>query len=530
MGIRALMVWGLSVALILGCANAGEASVTVKDMGGDQFRVIFVLSAPTGTKSVHLAGSFNGWDPRSREMSGPEQGNRYRTSLILDKGRHEYKYVLDGTTWVTDPENPHKTEGYQNAVLFLGLPSPDDAGGAVPPPDPVEMAGIVEHPPAVERLKARLAEKKKIDPERFMADWFASQPAPLFTKDAVTFVYVDPAAETVSVEIAGYGSRTGYRLERLVSFRPVYAVSLERAKLPARMAYTFELQRKGRSETVVDPNAWSLTSRSGQPAALGVAASEKRGRIEVIRVLKPSAGGLRPRDVYVYLPPGYDAADEQRYPVLYMHDGQNCWDDPVEPFGHGGWCVNLTADRLIVEGKVKPFVAVGIANTPERMQEYGPSRDILSFSGHAYLQYLAGDVKAEIDRRYRTLSGAGQTALMGSSMGGLISLQGALVAPKTFGMAACLSPAFGFSDDSADRYGKLVRSVGHAPVRLYVDSGTAGPGQDGASHTREMVALLRENGWKDGVDLVHFEDVGAKHNERAWRARLERPLRFLFGR
>jgi predicted alpha/beta superfamily hydrolase len=118
---------------------------------------------------------------------------------------------------------------------------------------------------------------------------------------------------------------------------------------------------------------------------------------------------------------------------------------------------------------------------------------------------------------------------MGSSMGGIISLQGALLYPGVFGGAACLSPALLFEDSRGRDYFDLLASVGKVPVRIYVDSGTAGPGQDGVAKTRRLVEALRQAGWRDGQDLMWHEAQGAEHNERAWRARIDRPLIFLFG-
>ena len=506
------------------------ASTTVADLGGNQYRVVFTFDAPPGTKTVYLAGTFNGWNPQAHAMKGPDDQGVFRTSMILEKGRHEYKFVLDGKTWVTDPDNPHRTPGYQNALLFLGIAAPNEPGETMPAPEPVEMAAKVEHPRQVKRLIELLADRDKTNVPQVWDEWFAGHPMPLFTDTSVTFVYANAKAAEVSVQIAGYGSRTGYEMRRLVERRPVFAVSLERTSLPERMAYTFDVTLSGRTESVIDPHAWSLTSRSGKPAALAVEASDRRGRLEVLRDVAPALGKPRPRDVYVYLPPGYDVHAERRYPVLYMHDGQNCWDDPVEPFGHGGWCVNLTADRLINAGRVEPFMVVGIANTADRIKEYGPGKDIFFAADHPYIQLLVSDLKPLIDRRFRTLADAKHTALMGSSLGGVISLQASLLCPDTFGMAACLSPAFGFAEGSEQRYADLVRKVGKVPVRLYVDNGTGGEWQDGAPLTRRMVALLRETGWQDGRDFMYFEDAGADHNERAWRGRLEKPLIFLFGR
>ncbi|MCK4658047.1 MAG: hypothetical protein KAV82_00865 [Phycisphaerae bacterium] len=520
-------VWLCGVLVLIGAVDL-PASTEILDLGGNQYRVTFRLKAPAGIRTVHLAGTFNAWDPHAQTMQGPDKGNTFATSLILGKGRFEYKFVLDGQRWTTDPDNPHKTPGYQNAILYLGIEPPDKPGGAVSPPKPVEMAGRVEHPTVLKQLLKSLVGRAGV--ADMLGKWFSEHPMPLFTASSVTFVYADQQASEVFVQILGYGSQAGYELGRPAKGSPVFAVSLDRAKLPERMAYTFEVQRGDQPKTITDPHAWSLTSRSGKPAALAVEASDTRGRIEVIPGFQPSSSRLPPRDVYIYLPPGYDRDREQRYPVLYIHDGQNCWDDPTEPFGHGGWCVNLTADRLINTGKVAPFIVVGIANTPQRMREYGPGNNILSDTDHEYIQFLKGDLKRRIDRDYRTLPHARHTALMGSSMGGLISMQAALLNPQTFGMAACLSPAFGFSDKSARGYEGLVRKVGKVPVRLYVDSGTAGSWQDGAPLTRGMANLLRETGWADGKDFMHFEDTDAGHNERAWRGRLEKPLLFLFGR
>jgi predicted alpha/beta superfamily hydrolase len=539
----------LVILTVVAAVSTAIAYPGLTDLGGGQYRVEFRYPAQAGTKTVHLAGTFNGWNIAAHPMDGPDAEGVFKTTLILPKGRHEYKFVINGRTWRTDPDNPYQTEGFRNAILYLGVEPPVTPSGEAAKPERADMAGELDHPQQIKDFIERLKE----DSTAWMPTvkrWRDERPMPLFTDRSVTFVCIHDAADEVTVQIAAHGSRTGYRMHHLVDDRPVFAVTLDRSRLPDRMAYTFEVFRnEGRAETVIDPLAWSLTSRSGKPAALGIEASDQRGRIEVIRDVRGSSQDLPPRDVYVYLPPGYDKESERRYPVLYLHDGQNCWDDPVEPFGHGGWCVNLTADRLIHAGTIRPFIAVGVANTPDRMREYGPGPNILSDAEHAYIQLLKRDVKPLIDRRYRTLPDAKNTALMGSSLGGNISMQAALLNPATFGQAACLSPAFIFKDDQGADYFDLVRRVGKVPVRVYLDSGTAGEHQDGAALTRKMAALFRELGWKsaedvnvktaepppeaggtDGVDFAHFEDAGAEHNERAWRARLEKPLVFLFGR
>ncbi|MHC4066473.1 MAG: alpha/beta hydrolase, partial [Planctomycetota bacterium] len=228
---------------------------------------------------------------------------------------------------------------------------------------------------------------------------------------SVSFVLAHSDASAVYVAIEGAGFWTTHDVPRLPGKRtPVFAVSLERDQIPQGVVYRYEVESRGRTLSIVDPHAWTITSRNGQPVAVITEADPQHGRIELVRDVKPSSGSLTPRDLYVYLPPGYQTDTEARCPVLYMHDGQNCWDDPTEPFGHGGWQVNLIADRLIAAGKIEPVIVVGIPNTPDRVREYGPGADILSAADHAYIRYLIRDVKPAIDHRYPPRCSAGQPA------------------------------------------------------------------------------------------------------------------------
>lgn len=259
-----------------------------------------------------------------------------------------------------------------------------------------------------------------------------------------------------------------------------------------------------------------------------------RGTLRLFRPAFPEDSDLDvllPRAIWVWTPPGYDApaASGKRYPVLYMHDGQNVWEQTYTgPFGHGGWSVERWAERLIAEGRMEPVIIVGIANTPRRMSEYGQGQDSFDLTHHAYSQMLIGLLKPEVDRAFRTLPEARHTALMGSSMGGIISFLLAYHYPETFGSAACLSTAVRVADGRERTLIDLVRERGRRPVRVYLDSGTGGEYQDGAPETRRLAEMLRAAGWRDGVDFMHVEMEGALHNEKAWRDRLDQPLEFLF--
>ncbi|MGE3541127.1 MAG: alpha/beta hydrolase-fold protein [Candidatus Tectimicrobiota bacterium] len=232
--------------------------------------------------------------------------------------------------------------------------------------------------------------------------------------------------------------------------------------------------------------------------------------------------GLKPRDVAVWLPPGYDTDPAQRYPVLYMHDGQNCFDPQTAAFGHA-WQVDAEATRLIRAGVIEPLIIVAVWNTPDRRAEYGADPGLSA----AYAQFLCATLKPLIDMTYRTKPTAAHTAVMGSSMGGLMAFVLAWDHPDIFAQAACLSPAF--------RHGDILARVGMAtggtpkPIRLYLDNGGVGldaalqPGCD------EMLALLRAQGYREGVHVAWFHEATAEHNEQAWAARVWRPLTFLFG-
>lgn len=506
------------------------AEVKVIDLGGHQFLAKFSFTAPPNAKSVHLAGSFNQWNPKTLAMEGPNSNGRFVVEVAVARGRYEYKFVVNSQTWMTDPDNDLKTGPNQNAVLLAGVQSDSDAAARDHQPQLV-MPGQTDHPQVINDLIQQLSNNDTASSQEPISAWFNTNRMPYFTDSSVTFAFHAAGLESVRLSIVAPGGRLGYRLAPLITApagEVVYGVTLEKNKIPTGAAYVLELVGKKRTRRIVDPNAWSVTSRHGTPAGRIVEPSEKVGRIELIEDLTPTNSELKPRDVYVYLPPGYDASSDHRYPVVYLHDGQNCWDDPSEPFGHGGWSINLIADKLISENAIRPFIAVGIANTPDRLTEYGPGKDILSASAQPYLQFLASELKPMIDRRYQTRPGPQDTALMGSSMGGAISFQGALLLPDVFGAAACLSTAFLFEDAKSKDYTDLVRSRGKQPIRLYLDSGTGGRHQDGAPATRAMVQLLIDTGWSKGVDLEHFEDTGAAHNERAWRARVDRPLKFLF--
>ena len=233
------------------------------------------------------------------------------------------------------------------------------------------------------------------------------------------------------------------------------------------------------------------------------------------------------RTVMVYLPPGYEAETADRYPVLYLHDGQNLF-DRATAFGEE-WHVDESAERLITAGEIEPLIVVGIYNTGEhRVDEYTPTAAAeVGRGGHAddYGRMLIEELKPFIDRTYKTLPSAASTAMGGSSLGGLLSLHVGLRFPTAFGRLAALSPSVWWD------HRVLLREVealpGRLPIRIWLDAGTA-EGADTLANARALRDALVAKGWVIGDDLAYLEEQGGEHNEHSWAMRVDRVLKFLF--
>jgi len=242
--------------------------------------------------------------------------------------------------------------------------------------------------------------------------------------------------------------------------------------------------------------------------------------------VRPRFGRISSRPIYVYLPEAAEQDHRRHFPVIYCQDGQNIWDDPHACFGHGGWCLNRIADELTADGKIEPVILVGIPNSDERYRDYTPRKSFDEILDHPFANFLCDVVKRYVERHFPAKKDREHTAVLGSSLGGLVSLWMAHKLPETFGGAACLSGAFQVRDRTRVSFAQFLSRTDHQNVRVYLDSGTV---RDGAALTRKVRATYRARGWRDGVDLQHFEQKGGEHNERYWRERAWRALVFLFG-
>lgn len=230
------------------------------------------------------------------------------------------------------------------------------------------------------------------------------------------------------------------------------------------------------------------------------------------------------RDLLVYLPPSYEAEPERRYPVLYMHDGQNVFDPATSFAGH--WQVGNALAHHAKRGAEAIVVAIPNMGA-ERLAEYTPHPDLIRGGGDGdrYVSWLVETVKPMIDRKLRTMREPAHTIIAGSSLGGLISLYAHFRSPWTFGVAGVLSPALWFADGRIFDY---VREQRPSTGRVHLDIGTH-EGPDALEDTRLMKELLTDKGLVPGATLSYYEDVGARHNERAWARRFRKVLPFLLG-
>lgn len=287
------------------------------------------------------------------------------------------------------------------------------------------------------------------------------------------------------------------------------------------------------------------------------AVAQSKGRI--IRIDNFKSEFVNARNVEIWLPPGYEEGKKEKYPVLYMHDGQNVFDKGNAGFGVA-WEADDMAEKLIKEGKVKPFIIVTSAHAGNlRYMEYFPEKaatkyfsqeDMKVFKELAgqmkvevnwladeYLQFMVKELKPYIDKNYRTLPDAKNTSVCGSSMGGLISMYAICEYPGVFGQAACVSTHWPLLFDNNNMHpSEAVRSYmkDNLPSpgnhRIYFDYGTATLDQYYEVHQKMVDAIMKAKGYTEGKNWVTRKFEGAEHNEQSWQNRMDVIIEFLYSK
>jgi predicted alpha/beta superfamily hydrolase len=284
----------------------------------------------------------------------------------------------------------------------------------------------------------------------------------------------------------------------------------------------------------------------------GVSAGEYSGG-ELIHYPEMKSRYVASRRVDVWLPPSYNDRGDKRYPVLYMHDGQNLF-EPSLAFTGVDWGVDEALTRLASGGDIDEVIVVAVWNTGFRFREYLPAEAFTAPGAGAtlarleqeygggplsdqYLQFLVNDLKPFIDSTFATLADARHTSIMGSSMGGLISAYAIASYPDIFGAAGCLSTHWPVSlarDDSSAARFLLEYFAVNLPAagfhRLYFDHGSEQLDAMYGQYQRVLDQRLPELGYCAGVDWMSKWYPGASHSEKSWRERIDIPLRFLLAR
>ncbi|MDN3920825.1 alpha/beta hydrolase [Roseateles violae] len=272
---------------------------------------------------------------------------------------------------------------------------------------------------------------------------------------------------------------------------------------------------------------------NAEPAQLPLS---RVGTIEKLPAIESKHVGAR--EVQVWLPPGYAEEPQRRYPVLYLHDGQNVFDAAS---AGAEWQVDETAQRLMGTKAIAPAIIVAVAHGADRFEDYTPTAALPDFDpadkdkvkaigGGAprYARYLIEELKPAIDARYRTKPGAADTAVGGSSLGGLVTMWLLLHHGDSFGAGLVVSPSIWWDQKFIVR--DVQAHAGGPRPRVWLDMGGQEGGIEALQLARELRDALQARGWQAGRSLKYLEQVDAGHDEAAWAARVEGMLRFLYGR
>lgn len=231
----------------------------------------------------------------------------------------------------------------------------------------------------------------------------------------------------------------------------------------------------------------------------------------------------RLRTIRLYLPPDYGQSNK-RYPVVYMHDGQNLFDNKTAPYGE--WQIDESLDEL-ARDKQFNIIVVGIDNGGDgnRLHELSPweNKEYGKAEGEEYAEFIVKTLKPYIDEHYRTLPERENTAIFGSSMGGLISHYLAFNYPDIFGKVGIFSPSYWYSEQVFDF------TYSHLPeqsLAIYMATGAKEP-EIMLNNHRKMLRILNETD-NDNINVHSLIVAEADHNERFWSNEFKRGILWLF--
>ena len=263
----------------------------------------------------------------------------------------------------------------------------------------------------------------------------------------------------------------------------------------------------------------------------GQRVSSLTGNIEKIEGFESKILSNR-RNLTVYLPPQYKEETARKFPVVYMHDGQNVFDGMTSYIPNQEWRADEAAEALIQAGMIEPIIIVGIDNGGmARGDEYLPTKIKMrnsEFGGKAdlYGKMLTDEIMPLINEKYRAKTGPGNTGLIGSSLGGVVTSYLGITHPEIFGRLGICSPSVWVDDRVLLKLVKPMERKVRRP-RVWLDIGSK-EGENGVRDTRDLFDTYVKNGWKPNADVVLYVEQNAEHNELAWSRRMPSILTYLF--
>lgn len=394
---------------------------------------------------------------------------------------------------------------------------------------------------AADKTDSKLMEFLKTKPnEDAFINWAQEEQVPIIEGDCPSAVYVSFAVwvsdrEADAVFLVSKQLTKQQKMKKFAGTN-VWTLSLKIEK-PETFEYQFALQQDGNEVLIHDPlnpyirhdkNFYSILRKEG--SSLGAT------------VLIPSVKSENPyqsvltRDILVSLPAGYFQNLDMSYPVLYMHDGQQILDSAGAAWG--GWKVDTAVESLVKAGEIKPVIVVGVYNSFRRDDEMmGWSRyhqeDVLKKKNQpiettlswakAYDYFFAIEVKALIDKKFRTLADRENTAVGGASSGAMVALYELFTHADIYSKCAALSGGFPYYDDLRQDY-----FPNRSDSFIYLDCGTISLDAQLLPATQSMDSFLKDNGYVEGENYYYEEVRGGDHNERNWADRVPKFLKLFF--
>ena len=251
---------------------------------------------------------------------------------------------------------------------------------------------------------------------------------------------------------------------------------------------------------------------------------------------------VMPRNVDIWLPRQYHSGTQQRFPVVYMQDGQNLFSHETADLGIA-WDIDRVAQRMMDKKYIKPAIIVAIWSTPRREREYfptcvfssNPDDTFAACEGNDYLRFVVNELKPYMDKHYRTLPDQQNTFIAGSALGALVSFYALAEYPDIFGGVAGVSTQWpGLANNNETVFMEAwANYLGHklpakGQHRFYFDISTSTRDID-ALYQARMETVLREQGYIQGLDWKSRKVPGAVYNENPWNLRADAMLEFLLG-